>query len=78
MMTVAEAVPMTRAQRWLVVVAAVAGCLVFLAASAYWAFAADGHPRVKHTLLFLGLAGVSALIAWFGLPEGVLQRQRSS
>ena len=42
--------------------------LFFAAVAAYFAVAADGHPRVKHVLLFAGLAVVSALVAWFTLP----------
>jgi hypothetical protein len=42
--------------------------LFFVLVALYFATAADGHPRVKHVLLFLGLAVVSALAAWFTLP----------
>jgi hypothetical protein len=34
----------------------------------YFVTAADGHPRAKHALLFIGLAAISALVAWFTLP----------
>jgi len=42
--------------------------LLFVLVALYFATAADGHPRVKHVLLFLGLAVVSALAGWFTLP----------
>ena len=42
--------------------------LLFILAAVYFAAAADGHPRVKHVLLFIGLAVVSGLAAWFTLP----------
>ena len=44
------------------------GVAVFSLVAIYYATAADGHPRVKHTLLFAGLALLSALFAWFSLP----------
>jgi hypothetical protein len=47
---------------------AVLVALLFAAAAAYYAVAADGHPRVKHVLLLAGLAVVSGLVAWFTLP----------
>ena len=42
--------------------------LLFILAAVYYAAAADGHPRVKHVILFIGLAVVSGLAAWFTLP----------
>ncbi len=47
---------------------AVALSFLFILAAVYYATAANGHPRVKHVLLFIGLAGLSALAAWFTLP----------
>lgn len=64
---------MTRSQRWLLVAAGIAGVVLFAALAVYYAAAADGHPRVKHMILFLGLTVISALVAWFALPEGMLQ-----
>jgi hypothetical protein len=46
----------------------VAGVILCLVITAYYATAAPGHPRIKHMLLFLFLAGASALFAWFSLP----------
>ena len=46
----------------------VLGVILCLLITAYYATAAHGHPRVKHMLLFLALAGASALYAWFSLP----------
>jgi len=67
---------MTRSQRWMLVFAGIVGALVFLALTIYFAVAATGHPRVKHMVLFVILAAVSALISWFSLPEGMLQSRR--
>ena len=67
---------MTRSQRWLLFAAGIAGVILFAAGALYWATAATGHPRVKHTLLFVGLAGGSALVAWFALPAGIAQATR--
>ncbi len=49
-------------------VAAVVLCFLFVLAAVYYATAANGHPRFKHVLLFIALAGLSALAAWFTLP----------
>jgi hypothetical protein len=46
----------------------IAGIVICLVIAAYYATAASGHPRIKHMLLFIGLAGASALYAWFTLP----------
>lgn len=65
---------MTRSQRWLLVVAGVVAAIIFLALTVYFGVAAAGYPRFKHMLLFIVLAAASALVAWFSLPEGMMQR----
>lgn len=64
---------MTRTQRWLLVAAGIAGIILFLALTVYFGTAAVRAPRVKHMILFIVLAGGSGLVAWFALPEGMLQ-----
>ena len=57
------------ARRKLQAVLGMVGVGVFLALTIYYATAADGHPRVKHILLFIGLAAVSGLVSWFSFPK---------
>lgn len=42
---------------------------VGLAGMAYYLFAATGHPRLKHTILFLVLAAAGAALASFARPR---------
>lgn len=35
----------------------------------YYVFLASGHPRLKHTILFLAIAGAGAVLASFARPE---------
>jgi hypothetical protein len=42
--------------------------VVFLALTVYYGVAATGHPRVKHMVLFIVLAALSAIVAWFAWP----------
>ena len=67
---------MTRSQRLAVMAASALGFVVFIALTIYYATAATGHPRVKHMILFIVLAALSAIVAWFALPEGVMQGGR--
>jgi hypothetical protein len=61
---------LTRGQRLLLTALGILLALIFLALTVYWAVAAPGHPRVKHMLLFIVLAVLSALVAWFAFPTG--------
>ncbi len=58
----------TRTRRLLQMAAGIGGTVLFAALAVYYATAANGHPRVKHIILFVALAAISALIAWFSLP----------
>jgi hypothetical protein len=58
----------TRTRQLLQMAAGIGGAVLFAALAVYYATAANGHPRVKHIILFVALAAVSALIAWFSLP----------
>ncbi len=57
------------ARRKLQAILGMLGAGVFFAIALYYATAADGHPRFKHMLLFIGLAAVSALVSWFSFPK---------
>ena len=46
----------------------IAGVVLCFLIVVYYGTAAHGHPRVKHMILFLALAGAAALYAWFSLP----------
>jgi hypothetical protein len=59
---------MTTSQRQLLVMAGTLAALVFTALAVYHLTASGGHPRVKHTILFGGLAVASLLVSWFSLP----------
>lgn len=50
---------------WLGLVVAFVGLL----GMAYWLFVATGHPRVKHTILFLVIAAAGAALASFARPR---------
>jgi hypothetical protein len=49
-------------------VSGAAGCVLFIALTVYFATAANGAPRVKHIILFVALALISALVVWFSTP----------
>ncbi len=59
---------LTRQQRLLLVTAGVLACIVFAVLTIYFGTAATGHPRVKHMILFIVLAVLSLLVAWFAWP----------
>jgi len=67
---------MTRSQRLGIVAASAVAFVVFIILTVYYAATASGHPRVKHMVLFIILAALSAIVAWFSLPEGVMQGDR--
>ena len=60
---------MKRDQSWLWVAAGIIAAIVFLALTAYFGLAASEHPRIKHMVLFVILAGLSLLVAWFSYPK---------
>jgi hypothetical protein len=64
---------MTRTQRLWLVAASVLGFIVFIALTIYYAAAASGHPRVKHMVLFIALAVLSLIVAWFSMPGDTMQ-----
>lgn len=65
---------MTRSQSMLLVLAAVIAAIIFLLLTVYFGAMAAGHPRFKHMLLFVVLAVLSLLVAWFAFPKKVPQR----
>jgi hypothetical protein len=60
----------SRSQRLALVAAGIVVAIICLALTVYFGVAAAGHPRAKHMLLFIVLAIVGALIAWFAYPAG--------
>ncbi|HEY7270131.1 MAG TPA: hypothetical protein VH951_09915 [Dehalococcoidia bacterium] len=60
---------MNALSRWKNAALGLLALVVCLALAAYYATAAHGHPRVKHILLFVGLAVISALFIWFTAPS---------
>jgi hypothetical protein len=53
----------------LVVIAAIIAAVIFLLLTIYFGAVAGGHPRVKHMILFIALAVISLLVAWFTYPK---------
>lgn len=68
---------LTRQQRLMAVAAGVVGIILFAALTVYYAAAATGHPRVKHMILFIVLAVLSAIVAWFAWPSDSAARGRA-
>jgi membrane-associated HD superfamily phosphohydrolase len=60
---------MTRTQSWLLVGAGVIAAVIFLVLTVYYGAEAAGHPHVKHMILFILLAIVGLLVAWFSYPK---------
>lgn len=53
---------------WLGLVVAFVGLLGMV----YYIFIASGHPRLKHTILFLVIAAAGAALASFARPRAAL------
>ena len=50
--------------------------VVFAVLTVYYGVAASGHPRAKHMVLFIALAVLSALVAWFAWPADAAESRR--
>ncbi len=65
---------MSRSQSLLLVAAGIIAAILFLLLTVYFGAFAAGHPRAKHMLLFIVLAVVSLLVAWFAYPKAEARR----
>jgi uncharacterized membrane protein len=60
---------MPRSQSLILVAAGIIAAIIFVLLTVYFGAFAAGHPRAKHMLLFIVLAVVSLLVAWFAYPK---------